>query len=27
MNVYSRMLPDDFDMLAAAVDAAAKGAK
>jgi site-specific recombinase XerC len=27
MNVYSHMLPDDFDKLAAAMDAAAKGAK
>jgi len=27
MNVYSHMLPDDFDKLAAAMDVAAKGAK
>jgi hypothetical protein len=27
MNVYRRMLPDDFDKPAAAMDAAAEGAK
>jgi hypothetical protein len=26
MNVYSHMLPDDFDTLAAAMDTAARGA-